>query len=159
MQWAIISDFVLKIIKSKWFWLSVFIVILFLVIRHNWDKITLTLGLVKPTANLDPANIAQMQELSTERKNQLASFSELLYRSFQDNNWTNSLLSDSRIDACNNLLACSDVELMYIAEYYKGVNKTSIYSDLQSETSLLIFGSFFDAANKLLVRLKQLQEI
>ena len=159
MQWAIISDFVLKLLKSKWFWLAIFIIVLFLVIRHNWDKIKITLGFTKPNINADPAQIAEIQQLSTDRKNQLNALSEALYVSFTDNNWLNSALSDSRIDALNNILACSDIETIYIANYYKGVNNTSIYNDLSSETTLLIWGQFENLSSLLLSKLRRLQQL
>lgn len=117
------------IIKSKWFWLAVFVVILFCVLRKNWANFVSwsAPSFVEPTVDANGNAI----KITKERYVRLRWVANEMYLKI------NSWIGWTDYKALQELALTTDEELKYVAKFYKDViNKidgTSLYEDLDNE--------------------------
>lgn len=155
-----VKNFIGKLVSNKWFWILLIILVLLIIIRKNWYKIKFWLGISIPEVDVDMDKDGKIDQISEQKKSELKNLSEKLYTSFLNENWTTVLNGDDRVSVLRQIIPLNDLETIYLARYYKNVNKTSIYEDLKSETTLPFIGNeFLNLSQNLLIKLKRIGEI
>jgi hypothetical protein len=97
------TEFLLKLFKSKWFWIGLVLVIVAFLIWRNWDKIKSRFGRVRGDF--------QAGGISDQRKGELEKLAEELHRENTDN-------KGDFVATCK-LKNLNDTEIDYVARYYE----------------------------------------
>lgn len=95
----------LGILKSKWFWIAIFIIIASLVARKYWWKVEEMFA--RPDVS-DPG-----ESISNERKEDLKLLAQLIFEDLETTFW---ITPTENIKTASQL---TDVELLYLAKFYK----------------------------------------
>lgn len=138
-------DFIVSLLKSKWFWIIIAILILLIIINKNWDSINSKLFERKITSYAKDAegNVIKISELDKPRLERLANNVKIA-----DDDWVSGGIYASDLQPINEL---SDQELEYVAKYYKQAYSKSLYEVVNNATM-----PFTQSDEKLMTRLDQL---
>ena len=109
-----------NILKNKWFWIGLIVVIMLWVLWRNWDKIKSRFGRVRGDFQPEP--------ITTKRKGDLESLAKSAYDSIYN------ALGDTG-DTLAQVNALNDTELDYLARYYEDAitRGNSLHEDVDNE--------------------------
>lgn len=110
----------LKIVKNKWFWIGLGLLIIIFYVWRNWDKLKSKFGVI--TGDFQPGDITD------KRKGTLESLAQDTYDSIY------SATGDTG-DTLEKVNALNDSELDYLARYYKKAltRGNTLYEDVDDE--------------------------
>ena len=113
-------DFLASILKSKWFWIGLAILIIIIIINKNWDAINSRLFERKITnyAKDEEGNVIQISELDKPRLEAMADKIKVVSDSMF------GLFSEDLQPSVD----LSDQELEYMAKYFKSAYGKSLYA-------------------------------
>lgn len=132
-----ITDFLLKLVKNKWFWIGLATVIVLFLLWRNWDKIKSRFGRIR----------GDFQEggISEKRKGELEKIAQELHGENTDN-------KGDFIATCK-LKGLNDSEINYVARYYESAitRGDSLYEHTDNR-----WGAFTDCDEDLMSILSRL---
>lgn len=123
MQQAIFGTLAV-ILRSKLFWIAIAVVVLYIVIKRNWNQIA---NLGKPRfIEYETNSEGQVLNFSEDKKSKLMQLAERLY--------TQIYTPFSRdLDVYDAVRYLNDQELLWLNNYYKQAYKANMYSDIDDE--------------------------
>ncbi len=115
-----IVTILLNIVKSKWFWIGLILLIIIFYVWRNWDKLKSKFGVI--TGDFQPGDITE------KREGVLESLAQDAYDSIY------SVTGDTG-DTLERVNALNDNELDYLARYYKSAltRGNTLYEDVDNE--------------------------
>lgn len=134
-----------SILKNKWFWIAVVLIILLLVLRRNWPRI-------KNLFQRDFGDYPGGDKIEEEDKARLKELAENLYTQIYS---TFSFGLDKRAKYMRDAMGLTDTELKWMARYYRTTitRGTCLYKDIDDEWM------FLDTVdNELMARLAKIGE-
>lgn len=134
---------IVSILKSKWFWIILAVIIALIIINKHWDSIKQTLFERKITNYTTDSSgkVIEVSQLDEQRLQRLAD----KIRS-EASSWYGLDASD-----LEPVLELSDQELEQLAKYYKKAYSISLYQDIDNELM-----PFTQADEQLMTRLDRL---
>ena len=132
-----ITDFLLNLVKNKWFWIGLAALIVIFYLWRNWDKIKSRLGRVR--GDFQPSGISE------KRQGELEKLAEELHGENTDN-------KGDFIATCK-IIKLNDSEIDYVARYYEDAitRGTSLHEDTDDR-----WGAFTDCDEDLMSILSRL---
>lgn len=140
-----LTNFLLKLFQSKWFWIVVVIIIVLLIVNAHWDEWKMKLFGKKITSNYSTdsqGNVIPVTDLDKQRLDKL----------IRDTHSEIYGVGSMSISILENINGLTDQELEYFGKTYKQVFQTSLYNDLDDEWLPLT-----DLDDKILTRLATLK--
>lgn len=136
----------LRVVTSKWFWIALGIIIVILIVRRNWNKISGKFE--RDFGNYGSHNGQPIEDLTKDRKLTLEKWAQDLYTAIYTTGGNSAPLMAIA-------LSLNDLELKYLAQHYKKAitRGTSLYTDVDDE---IMPGT--DVDEKLMARLAKLGE-
>jgi len=156
MNWTVILQRLGKILTSKWFWIILGTIILYLILRRNWTRVKLWFkgNLGKDYGNYDLDGDGKKDSLSDDRKYELENLAREIHADLEIG-WWKQTPTNHIAEAAD---STSDTELKYLANYYKGAvtRGKSLYEDVDEETFFIYQD---DADVRLMERLSTIGEL
>jgi len=134
----------LKVVRNKWFWIAIVVVILLIVLRRNWNKIKGQIG-----RDYGQYNDVAPAEIQPYRKTYLEDLAQRLYTEMT------SFWGVDRNVVMAEALRIPDGEMKYLANFFKGAitRGESLYYWVDSE-----WMSQYSEDDELLARLAKIGE-
>jgi len=137
-----IFNFLGVLMKNKYFWMALGVIIMLIILRRNWYKLS---RMWQPSdINFDEGETAS---ISNERKSEIESYARMLY---------DSIYGSNDNDAYDVALNLTDNELKYLSKYYRKylTQSTWLWKDIDNEW----FAWWNDRDVKLQARLAKIGE-